>query len=151
MLCIKFLFWKWSSWQSPIQSKLCGWAHHHDVWLCPLSKSRQSLLSTFILPKLKVFSYKPFPGLSDNDLTPILLFPPLIPLKINPLQNCPAHAIIHRGRVFFFLLASKWSPITPKSCVCHITSLRWRYGWERLRKKEPEGLETSYLIRQRIC
>lgn len=124
MLCIKFLCWKWNSWQSPIQSKLCGWAHHHDIWLCPLSKSRQSLLSTFILPKFKVLSYKPFPGLSDNDLTPILLFSPLIPLKINPLQNCPAHAIIHRGRVRVYSFWPQNDLQLPQKAV-FVTSHHW--------------------------
>lgn len=96
--------------------------------------TRQSLLlhlhSAETLPlRPAVSAYKPFPGLSDSDFTPALPVSPLITLKINPLQNCPAHAIIvtQRQSVFFSsLLLSKWSPITPKSDACHITSSRRR-------------------------
>ncbi len=84
--------------------------------------ARQSLHSTFILPKIMVLSYKPFPGLCDNDFTPVLLISLLIPLKTNPLQNCPAPAIIHRGRVCFFSLrfALKMiSSFSKKLCLTH--------------------------------
>lgn len=119
---------------------LCGWAHHHDVCVCPLSKSCSSQTKPLLhlypaetLPlRPKVSFYKTFPGLSDNDFTPSLLVSSLIPLKINPLQNCPAHAIIVAGCFFFFFVSISNYP--KKLCLWHhiIQVEVWMGGgWEK--------------------
>lgn len=132
MLWIKVLWWKWSSSLSPIQPRLCGWAHLHDACICLLSK----LYSSQTKPPLHLYPAEPpgvllqaFPRalwqlLYSN--SPCLR---MILLKINPLQNCPAHAIIHRGYgVFFFPFALK---MISNFVTSHQRAKWMEGGWEK--------------------
>lgn len=139
MLWIKVLWWKWSSSLSPIQPKLCGWAHLHDACVCLLSKSYSSQTK----PPLHLHPAEPpgvvlqaFPRalwqlLYSN--SPCLR---MIPLKIYPFQNCPAHAIVHRGYGVFFFPFCTQNDLQ----LCHITSTNEMDGG-RLEEKEPGGLK----------
>lgn len=148
LLWIKVLCWKWRSSLSPIQPRLCGWAHLHDACVCLLCESYSSQTK----PPLHLHPVEP-PGVLLQAF-PRALWQLLysnspcmcmIPLKINPLQNCPAHAIIHKGmECFWSVLHSKWSPILSH----HIN--KWN-GWREAGRKRTWGSERSYLIWQSIC
>jgi len=92
---LKVLHWVSSSQSWEDELTIMMYVHVHYIICTAVDKasSPPSSCRSFA-PQTQVSPYKPFPGLSDNDLTPTLLVSSLMTLKINPLQSCPAHVIV---------------------------------------------------------